>query len=552
MMYYTYLRFLLVALAIGIFSQNYAQTQGFFLDGQPPKKAIIPDYEETAKTKKSPDMVVKINENDTIAKVSNLIYGNNSNIYMEQMVTEDTLIQYIKWLSPNVIRYPGGNLSNLFFFNVALGELPDDAPVPLYGGVEERYEENYWYGNNTSDTTLSVANYYKMLNMVDAEGIICVNYSYARYGLSDDPVAQAAHLAAEWVRYDNGQTRFWEIGNENFGHWQAGYNIEKQNNKDGQPKIITGEVYGRHFNVFADSMRKAAKEIGTEIKIGAAMVEVEKPYGTKVEQQWNDGVLKNAGKSIDFLIVHTYYTPWQLDADIPVILNSGTQETRKMMAHMVEMCEKHQLDPLPVAFTEWNIFAINRKQSCSYISGMHAAIALGEIAACKYGLSCRWDLANAYDNGDDHGMFNRGDEPGVPKWNPRPAYFYMYYFQRFFGDYMTSTKVENNEHIICYSSKFSSGETGIVLINKNDKREVVELTGIKNIKGKRYYYYTLSGGEDNGDFSQQVFINNIPPNYRTGGPIKELIDIKAWSNIANGSFMIEIPAYSVVYLMVDK
>jgi len=33
-------------------------------------------------------------------------------------------------------------------------------------------------------------------------------------------------------------------------------------------------------------------------------------------------------------------------------------------------------------------------------------------------MSCRWNIANAYDNGDDHGMFNDGNEPGVPKWNP--------------------------------------------------------------------------------------------------------------------------------------
>ena len=34
------------------------------------------------------------------------------------------------------------------------------------------------------------------------------------------------------------------------------------------------------------------------------------------------------------------------------------------------------------------------------------------------------------------GMFNVGDEPNAPLWNPRPAFYYMYYFQRFFGDRM--------------------------------------------------------------------------------------------------------------------
>ena len=34
------------------------------------------------------------------------------------------------------------------------------------------------------------------------------------------------------------------------------------------------------------------------------------------------------------------------------------------------------------------------------------------------------------------GSFNHGDEPAAPLWNPRPAFFYLYYFQKLFGDRM--------------------------------------------------------------------------------------------------------------------
>ena len=56
--------------------------------------------------------------------------------------------------------------------------------------------------------------------------------------------ATAAHLAADWVRYDNGRTKYWEIGNEDNGTWEAGYRIDLHNNHDGQPQIITGDLYG--------------------------------------------------------------------------------------------------------------------------------------------------------------------------------------------------------------------------------------------------------------------------------------------------------------------
>ena len=111
--------------------------------------------------------------------------------------------------------------------------------------------------------------YYRLRKKINVtEGLITVNYAYARYGTSIDPVAKAAHLAADWVRYDNGRTKFWEIGNENAGPWEYGWMIDTSINKDGQPQIISGELYGKHFRIFADSMKAAAEEIGAAIYIG--------------------------------------------------------------------------------------------------------------------------------------------------------------------------------------------------------------------------------------------------------------------------------------------
>ena len=59
-------------------------------------------------------------------------------------------------------------------------------------------------------------------------------------------------------RYDNGRTKFWEIGNETYGNWEAGYMIDVTKNQDQQPAVVTGALYGQHVNVFADSMRAAA------------------------------------------------------------------------------------------------------------------------------------------------------------------------------------------------------------------------------------------------------------------------------------------------------
>ena len=192
---------------------------------------------------------------------------------MTQMVTEPTLLTHITNLHPKIIRFPGGNLSSVYFWNAAPGNPPADAPSKLLDANGNEIDPGYWYGKNTDSWTLSLDNYYNMLQQTNNEGIITVNYAYARYSTAANPVAAAAHLAADWVRYDNGRTKYWEIGNESNGTWQAGYRIDVSQNKDGQPEIITGDLYGRHFKIFADSMRAAATEIGKTIYIGAQLLD---------------------------------------------------------------------------------------------------------------------------------------------------------------------------------------------------------------------------------------------------------------------------------------
>src|SRR5437773_6148531 len=130
-----------------------------------------------------------------------------------------------------------------------------------------------------------------MLQQTGNTGMIIINYGYARYGTGPKPAETAAHLAADWVRYDNGRTKYWEIGNENYGDWETGYRIDVTKNKDGQPEYVTGDLYGKHFKIFADSMRKAAQEIGKTIYLGAVTAEAApQSWETNTRKTWNTGL----------------------------------------------------------------------------------------------------------------------------------------------------------------------------------------------------------------------------------------------------------------------
>jgi hypothetical protein len=531
----------------------FGQSDPFLKDFEP-KSAAVPLFRDTTKTPDTATVTVTINTRDTVGRVSKYLYGNNANTYMGQMVSEPTLINYLDLLSPHILRFPGGNLSSQYFWNALPNQQPVDAPDSLYDENGIMNPAGYWYGKNTASWTLSLDNYYAMLAMTGNTGMITTNYSYARYGMGTDPVTTAAHLAADWVRYDNGRTRFWEIGNENNGSWEAGYQIDTLSNHDGQPRIITGELYGKHFLVFADSMRKAAGEIGATISIGGQLIERDASSDAEPTRSWNSGFFKQAGDAADFFIVHSYYTPYEQNSSASTVLSSAKFNTDAIIDFVRQTVSANHVLMKPLALTEWNIFAVGSKQICSFVNAMHAAIVLGELANDGFSMASRWDLANGYDNGNDHGMFNNRDEPGVPDWNPRPVFFSMYYFQRFFGDHIVSCSVKGRTRIptvLVYTSTFQSGHLGIAVINTGTSDEVVKLDPGNYIAGDRYYVYSLTGGSDNGEFPQTVYVNGAGPTYATGGPIGVLSSIPAWAYSAQGDIKFASPARSVQFVLIN-
>jgi hypothetical protein len=535
------------------YSVGFSQSAGFFLNEGSAKEAVIPPFQDAAKPAVVSTVTIDTDFDSEVTPVSPYLFGNNANVYMTQAVDQPTLLSHITKLSPGVIRFPGGNISSVYFWNANKNQPPADAPAKLVdGNTGSENDPGYWYGKNTEGWTMSVDNYYEMLRLTNNTGIITVNYGYARYSTAADPVAVAAHLAAEWVRYDNGRTRFWEIGNESNGTWQAGNRINTANNKDGQPQIITGALYGKHFKVFADSMKKAAAEKGVAIYIGAQLLqEAPANWWTDTDRHWNEGVFQQSGNTPDYYIIHSYYTPFQTNSNPSEILNSATTVTRDMMSYVSSQISQAGVDSKPIALTEWNIFAEGSKQQASFINGMHASIVLGELMKNKYGLACRWDLANGWSNGNDHGLFSQGDEPGVPRWHPRAAYYYLYYFRKYFGDQLIDASVTGNSNVIAYASRFSSGHAGIVVINKGETNETVRVN-IRNFGyGERFYVYSLTGGTDNGKFSLKVSVNGVGNSLPSGGPA-DVESVKANAFPVAGGVMISSPARSVQHVLVEN
>lgn len=526
-----------------------AKTIGFFADGWTAKTFAKPEFVEASAASSAP-VTVTVDNGTILTKIPPTVFAQNANTWMTRMVDQVDFMKHITNLNPRVIRWPAGSGSDAYFWNSKPGALPADVPAQLIDKDGAKKDPGYMYGNTNDDWRASLDNYYQMLAQSNNRGIITVNYGYARYGTSANPVATAAHLAADWVRYDKGRTKYWEIGNEVYADWEWGYRIDPTINKDGQPEFLTGKLYAQHFKVFADSMRKAAKEINATIFIGAVTYEHEpESWQVNTTKTWNSTMLPELNNAADFYIVHNYYTPYNENSNTATITAAAIAETEKVIEFIKKTLVANGVEVKPIALTEWNMWARDSKQQVSNVSGIFAVLVVGESIRKHYGLAARWDLLNSWENGNDHGMFSDGNEPGVAKWSPRPSFYYMYYFDKMLGDRMVEANATNTD-LKVYGSTFSSGHAGATIVNMGATAKSVDVK-FKNIAvGERFYWYSLEGSNDNGEFSRKVTVNGQGTAAIAGGPAG-YATIKPRSALVSNGIRVTVPARGMVALVVD-
>lgn len=380
----------------------FAQSENCFLEDFTPKSAVIPQSVVSDKTTNAQTVTITLSS-DTLGRISKYIFGNALAVWMGNNTGNPTFLKNVQALNPSLIRFPGGSWSDIFFWN---GK-PNDVPDSVYNGTNGK-KELFYAISGKNDWPTTTDNYYKLRQQTGSQGLITINYAYARYGLSEKPAEQAAHLAAQWVRYDKGRTKFWEIGNENGGPWEAGWMIDTNTNNDGQPKIITGQLYGQHFRIFADSMRAAAAEVGAEIYIGAQVLHFNGATSwNSVDKTWNPGVFSEIGDAADFYVMHNYFGS---AATVDNLLSAAATEPKKNISFIQQDIINKKAFPKPVALTEYNMNSnsANPTMGRSYINGMQATILFNELIKNNFGLGTRWLLASGED-----GMFYQGDNASL-------------------------------------------------------------------------------------------------------------------------------------------
>ena len=472
-------RSLLVFLFLMLLSVVHAQDDFFLREWEPKYFSVPADSMEYTEHISGDVVNITVYPGDTLRRVLRTIFGNNLPAWRKDLLGNTDIAPHIGRLNIRTMRLPGGNWSNTWLWD-GINHW-DGSNQDGYSGTFKAYDDtkNYLDVINSEPAKNWPLTTDELLQICSDWGVepqICVNYALARYIDAPDAVQQAAHYAAEWVRYVKSKgirVRYWEIGNEHYGSWEAGYVVEGD--------TLTGAEYGADACIFIDSMKAADPDIRVGIVVFPAASYWASPDYT-VE------VLQAAGDKADFLILHDYFT-WSSNPDevtYEQILN-GPPQIRDDYDDLQALVRTYtSRNTIPTAMTEYNYFA--GMKETEGVALLFFARALGEYVSEPYGLVNYWDIQNG-SGADDHGMFTYRED-SVADDLPHPSFFPYYLSGKMFGDVLVRS-ADDGAGIHTYASLFSNGYTGVMVVNETgeEKRAVITLPGLT--AGDTLYRYEL-------------------------------------------------------------
>ena len=466
------------------------------------------------------DFVITIDTNNVFNQILPSHFGLNFPHFIgDNVLEEENFLEHTSNLSSMYYRIPGGSGSDRYFWD---GNIPstirDDAQISVNDLLD------------ATDFRIGPDEYMNIIEDLNSNAIVVVNAGYARYGIGENNVQVAAGYAADFVRHLNitlgKNIKYWEVGNELYGPWEAGHEV------DGN--IITGSEYGDIFNIFVDSM----KAVDPNIKIGAVCYPIDESYNF-----WTRGVLEKVENTADFLVIHDYFKrkPNPNNVTYDEMLNAvievqqDVSNVQEMVLNYTSKDENH----FPIAMTEFN--SKTGEREIAMANALFITNVLAEQIKHGIQMSLLWNLENGLgQDGGDHGILAR-NSPVVDEHTPRPTYYAYYFMQKYFGDKMIFCYSPDTT-VISYSTMYANDGLGIMLINTSNESKIVELNS--NYYKSDYYWHELYADDE---MDKKVYINGQTNDNSQGGPLN-------YSNIASyyrpyeNDSRFELKPYSITFI----
>ncbi len=383
---------------------------------------------------------VSVNPRERIRKVDRRMFGLNAAVWDGAYATPNTT-QLLTELNNQSLRFPGGSLSDVY----------------------------HWQTNMSEGQTFQWATNFDAFVQVAAATRAAV-YLTANYGTG------TPEEAAAWVNYANkvkrNNVRYWEIGNENYGTWEA----------DNNARPHDPVTYATRFKEYWRQM----KAVDPSIRIGAVVVLGEDSYANYtdhpvtnartgvVHNGWTPvmlDTLKQLGVTPDFVIYHRYEQGPGGESDI-FLLNSASSWANDATAlrQMVDDYLGTKGRRVELAVTEHNsVYGNPGKQTVSLVNGLFYADAVGNLLKTEFNSMLWWDLRNGQEAGNnnsaslygwrrygDYGIVNANDPAGPADRYPS---FYVNKLLKYFA--------RGGEKVVQASSDY--GSLGVYAVRGEDR-----------------------------------------------------------------------------------
>lgn len=238
----------------------------------------------------------------------------------------------------------------------------------------------------------------------------------ANYG-SGSPQEAAAEVtyANRTKHYD---FKYWEIGNENYGSWEA----------DNNARPHDPVIYATRFKDYVHQMKAADRSI----KVGAVLVADEDSFANYADesavnartgashQGWNAvmlATLKQLGVTPDFVVYHRYEQGPGGESDA-FLLNSARTWANDAAAIRANLNDYlgDAARRVELICTENNsVFSNTGKQTTSLVNGLFMADSMANIMKTEFNGFFWWDVRNGQDAGNNN-------DPNLFGWRPYGDY----------------------------------------------------------------------------------------------------------------------------------
>jgi alpha-N-arabinofuranosidase len=453
---------------------------------------------------------VTVNPKQRIRKVDRRMFGLNSAVWDGAYATATTK-SLLTELDNQSLRFPGGSLSDVY----------------------------HWQTNMSDGQTFEWATSFDEFIQIAGETRAAV-YVTANYGTG------TAEEAAAWVRYANKvkrtNVRYWEIGNENYGTWEA----------DNNTRPHDPVVYATRFKEYWRQM----KAVDPSIRIGAVVVTGEDAFSNYPEQQvtnprtglihkgWTPvmlDTLRQLGVTPDFVVYHRYEQAPGGESDL-FLLNSAASwgndaaALRQMLADYLG----HKSKQVELAVTEHNsVFSNPGKQTTSLVNGLFYADAIGNLLKTEFNALLWWDLRNGQEGGNnnstslygwrrygDYGIVDAADPAGPADRYPT---FYVNKLLKHFarGGEKVVSATSDYGNLGVYAVTAADRSVRLLVINKHPTATLnatIKLPALKRGEKARVFSYGIPQdeaartGEGSADVQQSTLTLSGPTLTFTSGP----------------------------------